>query len=82
MIGAALIVLREVFEASLLIGILLAGTRDLPGRGRWIAGGIALGLAGAALVALGAGRLADAFQGSGQELFNATVLLAATALLG
>jgi high-affinity iron transporter len=82
MIGAALIVLREVFEAALLIGILLAGTRDLAGRGRWVAGGVALGLLGAVIVALGAGRLADAFEGSGQEVFNATVLLAATALLG
>jgi high-affinity iron transporter len=82
MIGSALIVLREVFEAALLIGILLAGTRGLAGRGRWVGGGIALGVAGAALVALGAGRLAEAFEGAGQELFNATVLLAATALLG
>ena len=82
MIGAALIVLREVFEAALLIGILLAGPRDLPRRGRWVGGGVALGLAGATLVALGAGRLAAAFDGSGQELFNATVLLGATALLG
>jgi high-affinity iron transporter len=81
-IGAALIVLREVFEAALLIGILLAGTRGLPGRGRWVTGGVLLGVAGATLVALGAGRLAALFEGSGQEVFNAAVLLAATLLLG
>ncbi len=82
MIGAALIVLREVFEAALLIGILLAGTRDVRGRSASVAAGVALGLAAAGAVALGAGRLAEAFEGSGQELFNAAVLLTATALLG
>ena len=82
MIAAALIVLREVFEAALLIGILLAATRGVSHRSLWVAGGVATGLAGAAAVALVAGRLAAAFEGSGQELFNAGVLLLATALLG
>ncbi|MEI8299133.1 MAG: FTR1 family protein [Pseudomonadota bacterium] len=82
MISAALIVLREVFEAALLIGILLAGTREVAGRSGWVAGGVGLGLLGATAVALGAGRLAEAFEGSGQELFNAVVLLTATVLLG
>ena len=82
MIGAAIIVLREVFEASLIIGIMLAATRDVPGRGLWIGGGVLAGALGALVVAAGAGRLAGAFAGSGQELFNAAVLLLATAMLG
>ena len=41
MIGAAVIVFRESFEAALLIGIIAAATRAIPGRGRFVAAGIA-----------------------------------------
>jgi high-affinity iron transporter len=43
---------------------------------------VALGLVGAVVVALFAERIAGALEGMGQEVFNATVLLAATAMLG
>ncbi|MEO5596039.1 MAG: FTR1 family protein, partial [Lysobacteraceae bacterium] len=52
------------------------------GRGRWLGGGVLLGIAGAMLVALGAARIADALEGTGQEWFNAGVLLAAVAMIG
>ena len=81
MIAAAIIVLREVFEAALLIGIVLAATRAVP-RGAWVAGGIALGIVGSLVVAGFAERIASALEGFGQEMFNAGVLLAATAMLG
>jgi high-affinity iron transporter len=81
-IAAALIVLREVFEAALIVGIVLAATRGVSRRGLWIAGGIALGVVGAIVVAGFAERIAMALEGVGQELFNAGVLLAATAMLG
>jgi high-affinity iron transporter len=81
LIAAAIIVLREVFEASLIIGIVLAATRGVPGRGHWIAGGIGLGVVGSIIVAGFAGQLASALEGAGQEVFNAGVLLAATAML-
>jgi high-affinity iron transporter len=81
-IGAALIVLREVVEAALVIGIVLAATRGVAGRGRHVAGGVALGVAGAVIVAAFADAIAGALEGVGQEVFNATVLLSATALLG
>ena len=82
MIGAAIIVLREVFEAALVIGIVLAATRGIARRGAWVAAGVALGLIGSALVAGFAGRIAAALEGVGQEVFNAGVLLTATAMLG
>ena len=82
MFGAAIIVLRETFEAALLIGIVAAATRSLPNRGRWIAGGIVAGLLGALVVAALTGRIAALFEGVGQELFNATVLGLAVAMLG
>jgi len=81
-IGAALIVLREVVEAALIIGIVLAATQGVPRRGRFIVGGVALGLLGALLVAASAGTIAGALEGMGQEIFNAAILLAATVMLG
>ncbi len=82
MLPALLIVFREVLEAGLVVGIILAATEGVVGRGRWIVAGVAGGLAGAGLVALFAGRISEAFAGSGQELFNATVLIIAVAMLG
>ena len=43
MLAALIIVFREVFEAGLIIGIVLAVTRAVPHRNRWIAGGVAAG---------------------------------------
>jgi high-affinity iron transporter len=82
MAGVALLVFREVLEASLIIAILCAATRGVARRGRYVTGGIALGLAGALLVAAGAGFIASLASGAGQELFNAGVLLAAVVMIG
>ena len=59
MFATAIIVFREVLEAALIVGIVAAATRTIPGRNRWLAAGIAAGLAGSALVALGTDRIAD-----------------------
>jgi high-affinity iron transporter len=82
MLATLIIVFREVLEAGLIIGIVLAATEGVAGRGRWIAGGIAGGISGAALLAVFAGALSNAFSGVGQELFNAAILLIAVAMLG
>ncbi len=81
MFATAVIVFREVLEAALLIGIIAAATRAVPGRNRWLAAGIAAGIAGAGLVALGTGRIAEMASGIGQELFNAAVLGLAVVML-
>jgi high-affinity iron transporter len=81
-IAAALIVLREVFEAALVIGIVMAATRGVPRRGAFVAGGIALGVAGSVVVAGFAEAIAGALEGYGQEMFNAGVLLVAAAMIG
>ena len=81
MLGALVIVFREVLEAGLIIGIVLAATRGLPGRGRWVALGVLAGCAGAGVVALFAEAISGAFEGAGQELLNATVLGAAVLML-
>src|SRR5258708_32534459 len=81
MLGALVIVFREVLEAGLIIGIVLAATRGVPGRGRWVTIGIVGGIAGAAIVALFAEQISNAFEGAGQELLNAFVLGAAVLML-
>jgi len=79
--SAFIIVLREVIEAGLIVGIVLAATRGVTSRGWWIAGGVAAGLAGAGIVAVFAGAIAQLFAGYGQELFNASILLVAVGML-
>jgi high-affinity iron transporter len=81
MIGAFVIAFREVIEAGLIIGIVLAATRGIAGRGRWIALGVLGGLAGASLVALFAEKISDAFEGAGQDILNAGVLIVAVLML-
>lgn len=82
MLGAAVIVFRESFEAALLIGIIAAATRAIPRRGRMVGGGVLAGVLGALVVALMTGRIAQLFGGMGQELFNATILGLAVIMLG
>lgn len=81
MLAIALLVFREVLEAALIISIVAAATRGVPRRGAALLSGIGLGVLGALLVALGAGRIAALFSGVGQEVFNASVLLAAVLMI-
>ena len=82
MLPTLVIVFREVFEAGLIVGIVMAVTSGVPGRMRWIVGGIIAGVLGACVVALFTGGLSQLFQGSGQELFNACILGFAVLMLG
>jgi high-affinity iron transporter len=82
MLPTAIIVFREVLEAALIIGIVMAASRGVLGRGLWVSGGIAAGVLGACAVALFAATIAAAAQGMGQELFDAGVLFAAVGMLG
>ena len=81
MLGALIIVFREVLEAGLIVGIVMAATRGVVGRGRWVGFGILAGVLGAGLVAAFAGVISQAFEGAGQELFNASVLGLAVIML-
>jgi len=80
-LAALIVVFREVFEAALIAGIILAVTRGVPRRGWWVAGGVAGGALGACLVALFTAQLSQAFEGVGQELFNAAILGLAAVML-
>ena len=81
MLGALIIVFREVIEAGIVVGIILAVTRGIPGAKLWIAAGIAAGVGGAVVVAVFAQAIANAMQGIGQELFNGSILAIAVLML-
>ena len=81
MLATLIIVFREVIEAGLVIGIVLAATRGVPRRGLWVGGGITVGIAGACLVAAFADAIANMMAGAGQELFNASVMAIAVLML-
>jgi high-affinity iron transporter len=80
-LAALIIVFREVFEAGLIIGIVLAVTGSVPHRNRWIGGGVLAGALAACAVAAFAGALSQLFAGMGQELFNAAILGVAVIML-
>jgi high-affinity iron transporter len=80
-LAALIIVFREVFEAGLIVGIVLAVTGSVPHRNRWIGGGVLAGVLAACVVAAFAGALSQLFAGMGQELFNAAILAIAVIML-
>lgn len=81
MLVSMIIVFREMMEAGLIIGIVLAATEGISKRGSWTAGGVALGTAGALLVAAFAATLSDALDGIGHEVFTACILWFAVIML-
>lgn len=80
--ASALVVFREVLEAALIVGIILAATEGLPRRNFWIGIGIVSGVVGSILVAAFADVIAASASGMGQEFLNATVLFVAVVVLG
>lgn len=81
MLTALLIVLREVLEAALIGGVILAATKGVRGRMGMFAAGVGGGVAGAIIFALLITQISSLFEGSGQEVFNAAILLLATGML-
>ncbi len=82
MFGSSLIVFRETLEAALLIGIIAAATKGLPGRNRWLTLGVVMGLLGSLAVAASTESIANLFDGIGQDIFNASILGIAVLMLG
>jgi high-affinity iron transporter len=82
MAATLIIVFREVLEAALVVGIVMAATKGVARRGLWVSGGILAGIIGAVLVAMFADVISGAVEGMGQEVFNAAILFAAVIMLG
>lgn len=81
MLATAIVMFREVLEAALIIAIVLSASKSIVGRGRWVAAGVVLGLAGASLVAVLAVKIAASYSGNGQAIMNAVILLSAVLML-
>lgn len=82
MIPTFIILFREVLEISIILSIIVAATRGIPQRDRWIWAGVGGGFLGSALVAYFAGAISGAIEGMGQEVFNASVLFLAVLMIG
>jgi len=82
MLSLTVIVFREVLEIALVLGVVLAATRGLPSRNRWVTIGVSGGVVGSVAVAFAADAISEAVSGIGQELFNASVLILAALLIG
>jgi len=81
MLGTAIIIFRETLEAALIVGLVLAATRGVGNRIRWISAGIGGGILGAMLLALAADQIGSMAHGMGQEVLNASILFAAVLML-
>ncbi len=81
MLSSLIIVFREILEAALIIGILLAATRGLCRRGRFVFFGCLAGVIGACVVAVFTEAISGAIEGMGQELFNAAILILAAIMI-
>jgi high-affinity iron transporter len=60
---------------------MVAATRGISHRAKWIAGGVLIGLLGSAVVASGMEKISNVADGMGQELFNVAVLIVAVGML-
>lgn len=81
MLATLIIVFREVIEAGLIVGIVLAATSGVPRRSLWVGCGVLGGMLGACLVAIFANTISASIEGVGQEIFNVIILLAAVVML-
>jgi len=81
MLAALVILFREVLEAGLIVGVILAAARGVPGCARAVGLGVLAGIAGSIVVAAFAAEISSAFDGRGLELFTAAVLLLAVVML-
>src|ERR1700676_1721594 len=81
MLASLIIVFREVFEAGLIVGIVLAATRGVPRRAIFIAAGVAGGVAGAGGLAGFARAVAGAMKAMGQAVAGGDTSLVAMAIV-
>lgn len=78
----AIIVFREILEIALILSILFSATSGIKNRSLFINIGLAIGVIGSIILASLTDIISDAFDGIGQEIFNAIILLSAALMIG
>jgi high-affinity iron transporter len=78
MLQISIIVFREILEIALILGILIAATRAISGRTKWILSGLIAGIFGCSAIAFFTNSISESFNGMGQEIFNGFILIAAS----
>jgi high-affinity iron transporter len=81
MFPIAVIFFREVLEITLIIGVIMAATRDLLGRNFWVITGIISGILGSIAISLSINQIIDSFEGEGEEIFKAAIMLIASMMV-
>ena len=76
-----IIIFRETLEIALLLGIISAATQGTKNRFTYINLGIVLGVLGTLIISVFANKIFESFDGYGQELFTAIILLIAAAMI-
>lgn len=82
MLQIAIVVFREIVEIALILGILTAATKEIPGRTKWILSGLGLGVIASLILATFTNSISESLDGMGQEFFNGLVLLGAAFMIG
>ena len=82
MFKIALVIFREFLEMAILLGIILAATKNVRGRGVYIATGAMCGVFCAAVLAFFTKQLAMAFDSIGDEVFDSVVILFTVFVIG
>ncbi|HTM63512.1 MAG TPA: FTR1 family protein [Gammaproteobacteria bacterium] len=80
--GSTIVVFREVFEIAIILCVILAATKGVQSRGKWINLGILAGIIGAALLGAATQTVSILAGPEGQQYFNAGILLTAVIMIG
>ena len=80
MLVTVIIFLREALEAALILSVLLAVSCGLLPSRRWVVIALLIGLGGGAITAYFLSYITNLFDGTGQELMNASFLFMMSAL--
>ncbi len=81
MLQISVVVFREILEIALILGILIAATKEISGRKKWIFGGLIGGIFSSIFLAFSADKISESLNGVGQEFFNGLILISAAFLI-
>ncbi|MBU6338365.1 MAG: FTR1 family protein [Rickettsiales bacterium] len=81
MFQIAIVVFREILEVALIVGILVAATKNILNRSKWILSGVACGFLASLILAFFTDKISESLNGVGQEVFNGVILLSASIMI-